>query len=144
MGIGYHVQQSLLAVGSGGIFGRGLGFSREKLFFLPEPMGDSIFAVFAEEAGFVGATALVLLFVAFLWRGFSIARRISDPFARLLAAGLVSWIIIQAFLNIGGNIALAPIVGITLPFISYGSASLASALVSAGIVYKLSRYTREA
>lgn len=141
LGIGYQINQALLAVGSGGFWGRGFGFSREKLFFLPEPMGDSIFAVFAEEAGFIGATFLILLFIAFAWRGFWIARRIPDPFLKLLTAGLVLWIVIQAFINIAGNIALGPLTGITLPFISYGSSSLAVALVSAGMIYKASRYT---
>lgn len=141
LGIGYQVNQALLAVGSGGLLGRGFGFSREKLFYLPEPMGDSIFAVFAEETGFVGATLLVAAFVLFLWRGMYIVRRLPDPFMQLLVAGLVGWIAIQAFLNIGGNIALLPIVGITLPFISYGSASLAVTLLSVGFVYKMSRYT---
>lgn len=143
LGIGYHVQQALLAVGSGGIFGRGLGFSREKLFFLPEPMGDSIFAIFAEEAGFVGASALIVLFLAFVWRGFVIAKRLPDSFLRLATAGLIGWIGVQAFLNIAGNIALAPLIGITLPFVSYGSASFAVTLTSVGIVLRFSRYTEE-
>lgn len=142
LGIGYQVNQALLAVGSGGLLGRGLGFSREKLFFLPEPMGDAIFAVLAEEIGFVGSLLIVALFLAFLWRGLYIVRRLDDPFMRLFAAGLVLWIVLQAFLNIAGNIALAPLIGVTLPFISYGNASLAMTLLSVAIIYRFSRYTK--
>ncbi|OHA49254.1 MAG: hypothetical protein A2991_00570 [Candidatus Terrybacteria bacterium RIFCSPLOWO2_01_FULL_58_14] len=142
LGAGYQINQALLAIGSGGVFGRGLGFSREKLFFLPEPIGDSIFAIFAEETGFLGSALLISLFVLFLWRGFAIARRLPDAFMQLFTAGLVAGVAIQAFLNIAGNLALFPIVGITLPFVSYGSASLAVTMLSAGLVLKMSRYTR--
>lgn len=142
LGIGYQVNQALLAVGSGGLFGRGLGFSREKLFFLPEPMGDAIFAIFAEETGFIGASLLIGLFIALLWRGFVIVRKLDDPFMRLFTAGLITWIVVQAILNIAGNIALAPLVGVTLPFVSYGNASLAMTLLSVGLVYRFSRYTK--
>lgn len=140
LGAGYHVQQALLAIGSGGIFGRGLGFSREKLFFLPEPMGDAVFSVFAEEAGFVGAALLVVLFIILIWRGLFIARRLPDPFTRYFAAGLIIWIGIQAFLNIAGNIALAPLVGVTLPLISYGATSFAVTIASLGLIYKMSAF----
>ena len=85
---------------------------------------------------------LIVLFVLFLWRGFHIVRHLHDPFQRLFGAGLVSWIVIQAFLNIAGNIGLAPIVGITLPFVSYGSASIAATMISVGFLYKLSRYVK--
>ncbi len=142
LGVGYQVNQALLAVGSGGLFGRGLGFSREKLFFLPEPMGDAIFAVMAEEIGFIGALLLISLFAAFLWRGLYIVRRLPDPFMRMFAAGLVIWIVLQALLNVAGNIALAPLIGVTLPFVSYGNASLAMTLLSAGLIYRFSKYTR--
>lgn len=141
-GISYQINQAILAIGSGGLLGHGLGFSRQKFFYLPEAMGDSIFAIAAEELGFVGAMALVSLFVLFAFRGFSIARRAPDDFGRILALGLTSWIVIQAFLNIAGNLGLAPLVGITLPFVSYGSSSLAVTLLSAGVLLNISRYTK--
>ena len=141
LGISYQINQAVLAVGSGGIFGRGLGLSREKLFWLPETTGDAIFAIFAEELGFIGGAALILLFVIFLWRGFRIGMRLKDPFMRFLAFGISTIIVVQVFLNIAGNIALLPLVGITLPFISYGSSSLAVTLIMTATLLKLSRYT---
>lgn len=139
-GIGYQIHQALLAIGSGGLFGRGIGFSRQKFFYLPEPIGDSIFAIMAEETGFAGVTLLLALFVFFAWRGFTIARNAPDDFGRLLAFGLTAWIIIQALLNIAGNLQLGPITGITLPFVSYGSSSLAVTLFSVGILLNISRH----
>lgn len=143
-GIGYQINQALLAIGSGGIFGRGLGFSRQKFFYLPEPMGDSVFAILAEELGFIGAMALITLFVLFALRGFRIAKNAPDDFGRFLAFGLTFWIVMQAFLNIAGNLKIVPLVGITLPFVSYGSSSLAITLFSVGVLLNISRYKKAA
>ena len=141
-GIGYHINQALLAIGSGGIFGLGYGLSRQKFAYLPEVVGDSIFAVTAEEMGFVIATALVLLFVAFAWRGLKIARTARDPFGRYLVVGVISWIVIQAFVNIGSMTSVLPMTGVTLPFVSYGGTSLAVCLWGVGVILSVSRQAK--
>ena len=138
-GSGYQIQQSLIAIGSGGVFGRGFGQSVQKFDFLPEPMGDSIFAVQAEEFGFVGASALILLFVFFLSRGLKIASNTVDPFGRLLVVGLVIMITAQAFVNIGAMLNVLPLSGITLPFVSHGGTSLFITLLEAGIILSVSK-----
>lgn len=138
-GIGYQINQALLAVGSGGIFGLGLGHSRQKFNYLPEPVGDSIFAVIGEEVGFVGAAILVTLFLMLALRGIKIAKNAPDVFGKLVATGITMWIIMQAFINIGANIALIPLTGIPLPFISYGGTSLVFLLSSIGILLNISR-----
>ncbi|MEI7891270.1 MAG: putative lipid II flippase FtsW [bacterium] len=138
-GIGYQINQALLAVGSGGFFGVGLGHSRQKFNYLPEPVGDSIFAVIGEEIGMIGATVLVLLFVALAIRGIKIAKNAPDMFGRLLATGITMWIILQAFINISANIALVPLTGIPLPFISYGGTSLIFLMSAIGILLNISR-----
>lgn len=140
-GIGYQVNQALLAVGTGGLWGLGFGRSRQKYQFLPEPSGDSIFAILAEELGLV-RTLLVL--AAFLWvgyRGYAIARQAPDIFGRLLATGITSWIVMQAFVNIGSILAITPLTGIPLPFISYGGSALAILLLASGILLNISKYT---
>lgn len=141
LGIGWQVNQATLAVGSGGLWGRGLGFSREKLFWLPEAFGDAIFAVFAEETGFVGSVLIILLFLFFAWRGIRIALSLPDDFLRFLAFGITFLIMIQAFLNIGGVLGLLPLMGITLPFVSYGSSSLAVTIGACALLLSLSRIT---
>lgn len=138
-GIGYHINQALLAIGSGGIFGVGYGLSRQKFAYLPEVVGDSIFAVIAEEMGFVIAVGLLVLFVAFVWRGLSIARAATDNFGRYVAVGVVSWIAVQAFVNIGSMTSILPMTGVTLPFVSYGGTSLAVCLWGVGVVLSISR-----
>ncbi len=138
-GSSYQVQQSLIAIGSGGMFGRGYGQSVQKFNFLPEPIGDSIFAVEAEEFGFVGAAALILLFVLFSMRGLKIASRISEPFGRLAVIGIVIMITAQAFVNIGAMLGVLPLSGITLPFVSHGGTSLFITLVEVGIVLSISK-----
>lgn len=138
-GIGYQVTQALLAVGSGGIFGLGLGHSRQKFNYLPEPVGDSIFAVVGEEVGFIGAFILVTLFVMLAMRGIKIAKNAPDMFGKLIATGITMWIIMQAFINISANIALVPLTGIPLPFISYGGTSLVFLLSSVGILLNISK-----
>lgn len=138
-GIGYQINQALLAVGSGGIFGVGLGHSRQKFNYLPEPVGDSIFAVIGEELGVIGATILVVLFVAFAMRGIKIAKNAPDLFGKLMATGITMWIVLQAFINISANIALVPLTGIPLPFISYGGTSLLFLMSAVGILLNISK-----
>jgi cell division protein FtsW len=141
-GIGYQINQALLAIGSGGIFGLGLGHSRQKFNYLPEPIGDSIFAILGEELGMIGALALVLLFVILAVRGFKIARNAPDDFGKLLAVGITSWIIFQAFINISAITAIIPLTGITLPFISYGGTSLIFLMAGVGILLNISKQAK--
>ena len=138
-GIGYHINQALLAVGSGGWFGRGFGHSRQKFAYLPEVYGDSIFAVMAEELGFIFSVLVLALFVVLMWRSFRLACRCREPFARLLVAGIVTWLVTQAFLNIGAIIGILPLTGVPLPFISYGGTALTMCLAAAGILVNISR-----
>jgi len=139
MGMGYQLKQALFAIGSGGITGVGLGMSAQKFGILPQTISDSIFAVFAEETGFVGAVALVLLFLVFAFLGFRVAKRSQDGFSRLAALGITFWIIIQAFVNIGAMIRLLPLTGIPLPFIGYGGSALALELIGMGILLNISK-----
>lgn len=138
----YQVNQSLIAVGSGGIFGRGLGESRQKFLYLPEVSGDSIFAIIAEEIGFVFSTVLVFLYLLLFYRGFKIASRAPDDFGQNLAIGIVSWIVIQTIINIGGVINLMPMTGVPLPLISYGGSAVLSAMAAMGILVNVSRQTK--
>ena len=138
-GAGYQIQQSLIAIGSGGLTGRGFGQSVQKFSFLPEPVGDSIFAVAAEEFGFFGAVFLVMLFVIFAARGLKIASKVPDAFSRLAVVGIVIMITIQAFVNIGAMLGVVPLSGITLPFVSHGGTSLFFTLLETGIVLSISR-----
>ena len=138
-GIGYQINQALLAIGSGGIFGLGLGHSRQKFNYLPEPVGDSIFAIIAEEIGMIGAAALIILFVIFAMRGFKIAKNAPDTFGKLVAAGITSWIIFQALINISAISGIIPLTGVTLPFVSYGGTSLVFLMVGAGILLNISK-----
>jgi cell division protein FtsW len=142
LGAGYQIKQALIAIGSGGIFGLGFGMSRQKYNYLPEPMGDSIFAVTAEELGFIGAIILILLFLVLTWRGFKIAKNSKTVFGSLAAVGITSWIAIQAFVNIGAISGLMPLTGITLPFVSYGGSSILVLLAACGILYNISRNSR--
>ncbi len=138
-GIGYHINQALLAIGSGGFFGLGFGQSRQKYNYLPEPIGDSIFAVIAEEIGFIRILVLILLFLVLAYRGFRIARLAPDVFGRLAAFGITSWITLQALINISAMLSLAPLTGIPLPFISYGGSSLITSLAGIGILLNISK-----
>jgi len=140
-GIGYQINQALLAIGSGGIFGVGLGHSRQKFNYLPEPVGDSIFAIIGEELGMIGAAALVILFVLLALRGIKIAKNSPDMFGRLMATGIIMWIILQAFINISANIALVPLTGVPLPFVSYGGTSLVFLMSAVGILLNISKQT---
>lgn len=138
-GAGYHINQAMLAIGSGGWLGMGFGQSRQKYLYLPEPHTDSIFAVIAEELGFVRIIILVALFVFIGWRGYQIALRAPDMFGRLIAAGITTWFIGQSFVNMGAMLGLLPLTGVTLPFISYGGTSLVMSLVAAGILLNISK-----
>ncbi len=139
LGSSFQLRQSLIAVGSGGFWGRGFGQSVQKFTYLPEPMGDSIFAVAAEEFGFVGGISLLLIFVLFATRGLKIAMRTKDNFSRLLVVGIVIMIVMQAFVNIGAMLGVVPLSGITLPFISHGGTSLFFTLLATGMVMAVSR-----
>lgn len=139
MGIGYQVKQALIAIGSGGLAGAGLGMSSQKLGFLPQSIADSIFAVFSEETGFIGAFFLIFLFLLFFIRGIQIVKTTKDKFAQLTAIGIICWIIIQTFVNIGAMIGLLPLTGIPLPFISYGGSALIVELIAMGILLNISK-----
>lgn len=139
-GIGYQINQALLAIGSGGIFGVGLGHSLQKFNYLPEPVGDSIFAIIGEELGMLGGIVLVSLFVMLALRGLKIARNAPDRFSRLVACGIVSWVIFQAFINISAISGLIPLTGIPLPFISYGGTSLVFLMAGMGILLNISKH----
>jgi cell division protein FtsW len=139
-GRGFHIIQSLIAVGTGGVAGMGLMEGKQKLFYLPEPHTDFIYAVLAEETGLLGALAIVALFAVFAWRGMRTAFLIKDDYGRLLAAGITSMVVIQAFFNISVVLGLMPTKGIPLPFISYGGSSLAITLACVGILLNISRH----
>lgn len=142
LGAGYHANEALLAIGSGGLTGVGFGQSDAKISYLPEAVGDSIFAIIAEEFGFIGAMVVVALFTVFVLRGFAIAKRAPDAFGRLLAIGFVSIIGLQAFVNMGAISGILPLTGVPLPFISYGGTALATFLTMAGMVVNISRHRR--
>jgi cell division protein FtsW len=139
LGSSYHIRQVLLALGSGGIFGVGLGQGRQKHLFLPEAATDSVFAVIAEEIGFVGSVFLIFIFVLFVLKMIKIAQRSQDRFAAVLAVGIAAWIGGQMFLNIGSMVALVPLTGVPLPFFSYGGSSLTMILLGVGILLNISK-----
>jgi cell division protein FtsW len=138
-GRGFHIIQSLIAVSTGGITGVGLMEGKQKLFYLPEPHTDFIFAVTAEELGLVGALVIVLLFAIFLWRGVRTALRTQDMFGRFLAVGITSMIVVQAFINISVVLGLMPTKGIPLPLVSYGGSSLLVTLACIGVLLNISK-----
>ena len=140
LGKGYHIRQILLALGSGGLFGLGIGQSRQKYLFLPEASTDSIFAAISEEIGFIGSFVLILIFAIFIFKAFKIASHAPDQFSKILAVGITAWIGGQILLNIAAMTALTPLTGIPLPFFSYGGTSLSMILVSCGILLNISRY----
>jgi len=142
-GIGYQINQALLAVGTGGLWGLGFGRSRQKYYYLPEPAGDAIFAVLAEEFGLIRSIFVIMIFGLIGWRGWLIARQAPDTFGRLLATGITAWILLQAFINIGSILAITPLTGIPLPFISYGGSALATLLFASGVLLNVSQYTRD-
>ncbi len=139
-GAGFHIIQSLLALGSGGLFGVGLGNSRQKFFYLPERHTDFIFAILGEELGLLGAGAVVALFALFAYRGYRVARRAPDQFGALLAAGITTMIVLQAVINIGVTTGVLPITGVPLPFLSFGGSSLLFTMIGAGMLLNISQY----
>jgi cell division protein FtsW len=144
-GQGYQINQALIAIGSGGIAGLGLGHSIQVYGYLPEAANDSIFAIIGEEFGLIGALAIIALFGILVYRGLEVARTAPDMFSRLVATGISLLMLFQAIINIGAMLALVPLTGIPLPFISYGGTSLVVSLFAAGILLNISKYTvREA
>lgn len=137
---GFHIIQSLLALGSGRIWGIGLGASKQKYFYLPDQHTDFIFSIIGEEFGFIGTLIIIILFITLLWRGFRIALNSVDEFGTLLAAGITSMIVFQSIINVGVVTKMIPTTGITLPFISFGGSSLIMNMFCAGILLNISRY----
>ena len=140
-GSGYHINQILIALGSGGIFGVGLGQSKQKYGYIPEVTTDSIFSVIGNELGFIGAVILIIIFLILVLRGFQIAIHTNDKFGKILAAGISSWIGIQTIINLAGMVALLPLTGVPLPFISYGGSSLLATVIAVGLLLNISRFT---
>jgi len=140
-GASYQIQQSLIAIGSGEVLGRGYGQSIQKFSYLPEPQGDSIFAVLGEEMGFVGSVGVIVLYLLFAFRGFRISNQSPDLFSRLLVAGIVIMITAQSFMNIASITGVFPLTGVPLPFMSHGGTSLMIYLMAVGIVLQISRFT---
>jgi cell division protein FtsW len=138
-GVSYHVKQILIALGSGGVIGLGIGNSIQKYAYLPENVTDSIFPIFAEEFGFIGSCLLICVYILLIWRGFFIASRAKDAFGKLLAGGIVSFIGIQAVINLAAMSALVPLTGVPLPFVSYGGSALVVDLASMGILLNIYR-----
>lgn len=141
-GTSYHISQAKLAIGSGGIVGLGIGKSRQKFHYLPEVSGDSIFAVLAEELGFVFSILLLYLFFNLAIRGFRIARDSPDEFGKLLTVGIISWITFQALINIGAMVGIVPLTGLPLPFISFGGSAMAIVMFACGVIVNISKQTR--
>ena len=136
---GFHIIQSLIAVGTGGITGTGLMEGKQKLFYLPEPHTDFIFAVTAEELGLAGALAVVILFAIFLWRGMRVSWRTEDIFGRYLAVGITSMVVLQAFINISVVLGMMPTKGIPLPLVSYGGSSIFVTLACVGVLLNITK-----
>lgn len=139
---GYQINQALLAVGTGGFFGQGFGQSRQKFNYLPEAVTDSVFAVTAEELGFVRGGFIILAFLFLAIRGYMVSEKAPDTFSRLLAVGITSWIVVQALINIAAMLSLIPLTGVPLPFISYGSSSTVVLLLATGILLNISKHTQ--
>lgn len=140
---GYQIQQSLIAIGSGHITGRGFGQSIQKFNFLPEPTGDSIFAVAAEEFGFLGSVGIICIFLFFAVRGLKIATAVDEPYGRLVIVGLIILITVQAFVNIAAMLGVLPLSGNPLPFVSHGGSSLLITLAQVGIILNISRHQKK-
>ncbi len=142
-GLGYHINQALLAIGSGGLIGLGFAQSRQKHLYLPEVINDSIFAIIAEELGFVVVSLVLAALLAFIIRGYHIARNAPDDFGKLVATGVISWIGFQSFINIAAMVGVMPITGLPLPFVSYGSSSLVILFAAMGLVINISRHIHQ-
>ncbi|MBT4936429.1 putative lipid II flippase FtsW [Candidatus Peregrinibacteria bacterium] len=142
-GAGYQIKQALITIGSGEWWGVGFGKSVQKFGYLPEVQGDTIFSVAAEELGFIRILLMFLLYLFIAWRGYKIAMNAPDRFSTLLATGITSWIFFQSMINIGVNMSVLPLTGVTLPFISYGGSSLITLVIAAGVLLNISRYSKE-
>ena len=140
LGASYQIKQVLLALGSGGVTGVGIGNSRQKYEYLPEANTDSIFAIIGEEVGYIGALIVISVYLFIVWRGFRIARYAPDPFGRLIALGISIWFGIQTCINLSAMVALIPLTGIPLPLISYGGSSLIILMIAFGILLNISRW----
>ena len=138
-GAGYQIVNSMIGIGSGGLFGKGLGQSVEKIFYLPEAHTDMIFSIIGEELGLVGVTLVIAAYAAFAWAGLRIALRCADPFGKALAVGITTLVCGQAALNLAAVVGVAPLTGITLPLVSYGGTSLVVMLASVGILLNIAR-----
>jgi len=138
----YHISQILIALGSGGLFGLGIGESRQKFAYIPEVTTDSIFSIIGEEFGFFGSFGLILAFVFLFFKGLSIAQNASDSFGKLLGSGVVMWLSIQVIINLAAMVSLIPLTGVPLPFISYGGSALVSNMIGIGILLSISRYQK--
>ncbi|MFH1890285.1 MAG: putative lipid II flippase FtsW [Candidatus Kuenenbacteria bacterium] len=142
-GIGYQINQALLAVGSGGWFGLGLGHSKQKFQYLPEVQGDSIFAIMAEELGFILITGFIIVFLLLFYRMIKVARNSPDFFGQLTVIGIASWLIGQFFVNVGAMLGLVPLTGLPLPLVSYGGTALMTSMAALGIVVNISKFTQQ-
>ncbi|OIP55865.1 putative lipid II flippase FtsW [Candidatus Kuenenbacteria bacterium CG_4_8_14_3_um_filter_39_15] len=142
-GIGYHINQALLAVGSGGWFGLGLGHSEQKFQYLPEVAGDSIFAVMAEELGFVLILAVIVVFLWLFVRMMKVAKNAPDMFGNLIGVGVATWLVGQFFVNVAAMLRLMPLTGVPLPLISYGGTAMMTAMAGIGIVVNISKHTQQ-
>lgn len=140
LGQSYHINQAFIAVSQGGLWGKGYGQSLQKLRYLPEPHTDSIFAIISEELGFFRAGLVIAAFFYLFYLGLSIAKKAQDDFGKLLAIGIVSSLLLQAFINISAMLGLIPLTGVTLPFISYGGNSLIISFIQIGILLNISKY----
>lgn len=142
LGAAYHINQALIGIGSGGLWGLGFGQSKQKYLYLPQPHIDSVFAIIAEELGFIRSSIVIFAFLFLGYRGYLIAKYAPDNFARFLAIGITAWIVIQALINIAAMLSLVPLTGIPLPFISYGGSSLIVTLFAVGILLNISKYAK--
>ncbi len=138
----YQINQSLIAIGSGGFFGKGLGASRQKFMYIPEVQGDSIFAIIGEETGFLFCLILLVLYLLLFYRGYIIAKNAFDDFGKILAIGIVCWLTLQALINIGGMVNILPMTGVPLPFVSYGGTAIMAVLMALGILVNIGKQGR--
>lgn len=142
-GASYHINQALIAIGTGGLWGLGFGQSKQKYLYLPMAHTDSIFAIISEELGFMRSGLILVVFILLGVRGFKIAKNAPDDFGRLVAVGITSWILIQAFINIAAMLSVVPMTGVPLPFISYGGSSLMFLLAAVGIMLNISQQSQK-
>lgn len=142
-GAAYHINQALLAIGSGGLWGLGFGQSKQKYLYLPQAHTDSIFAIIAEELGYVRSLLVIAAFILLGYYGLRIAKNAPDNFSRLVCVGIITWILVQAFINIGAMLSILPLTGVPMPFVSYGGSALIVLLAAVGIMLNISKHTGE-